>query len=934
MGKPQFTASELDSIYAVIIGACSLSIVGSLYVLVHIYRLRVRGGITSTQTMVAILSLLDLAVSLPKVIRVAGDDGSFACNVQGFLLSFLAVMSVVWNVCFAHSIYRKIVCRESEERLQRRLRLYIIVTIVPAFIASCVQYATNLIADATFYCWLPQPLYQLVFLYVWVILSIVYITVVLFVTQHHINKRAEIQGNLEAFASSAAITRQLRLYIVFFVINWLPSVIFRVTGPIFDIMTFPMAILMQATLCSIGFVTGIIYGGFLTHSPKFCQFRAAGSDYHAMTAPTQMTVAMTGEMAPSMNGRRQPLSLFVTTFNMGEGAISDEELEKWIPRGYDLYVIGVQECLQLQDLRVQIRSHIEGQASLRVNTSRSRFVRYAQFCREIGSTNTSLGYHGYIAITVFVRQRDVMSGAFFMAPKAQQAMNCGKSLLFGQRASNKGAVGFGFRYFDTSFAFVTCHLTSDIKGKSHVDRRNRDATDVIKSLHLNVDDLGFEFPLMHHHTFILGDLNYRLRQNHATPTEILELMVNARLSQPYNATHTSHRTKATKRARGRLLKKASTSSSKWIPAYASGDSDYSTAASMQTDMGSTSSTATEPKYIGIPIIGGGYDTPTLEDKEANTRMPAGGDAWEAVLAHDELRHLMNQSHVFYGFEEPRIAFDPTFRRVRQRGLPANSHHLTAEELATYYTTAIDGRGQRVPSYTDRILHFSQPDMRLRLQCSQYTSAEDVTCSDHKPVSAVFHTHVNRESRPLVARADLEDRPRLQAVPGVVECTLQIECLSLTWHHNAHAVLDSVNMNHLRVTVMFPLPSEDAFSEQRTLHELAAHLRGGMFTTTSPGDAEPMANSASLPYAEFRAQGVHHVTTARLVAAMHVTLKIHADPTASSSRCVGQGVIGLPKSVLDGSGERMPFLMTLSCGGQVRGTLEGSVSLVTAQATAT
>jgi hypothetical protein len=131
--------------------------------------------------------------------------------------------------------------------------------------------------------------------------------------------------------------------------------------------------------------------------------------------------------------------------------------------------------------------------------------------------------------------------------------------------------------------------------------------------------------------------------------------------------------------------------------------------------------------------------------------------------------------------------------------------------------------------------------------------------------------------------------------------------------------------------MFPLPSEDAFSEQRTLHEFAAHLRNGVFASGS--DPDTMSNTVSLPYHEFRARGAHHVTLARLSRAMHVALKIHTDPGVGPSRCVGQGAIGLPKAVLAGEGERMPFHMALSRGGELRGTLEGMVSLVTTQATA-
>lgn len=33
-----------------------------------------------------------------------------------------------------------------------------------------------------------------------------------------------------------------------------------------------------------------------------------------------------------------------------------------------------------------------------------------------------------------------------------------------------------------------------LKGKSKVRRRNRDSQDILKELHLNLEDVGFEFP--------------------------------------------------------------------------------------------------------------------------------------------------------------------------------------------------------------------------------------------------------------------------------------------------------------------------------------------------------------------------------------------------------------------------------------------------------
>ena len=110
-----------------------------------------------------------------------------------------------------------------------------------------------------------------------------------------------------------------------------------------------------------------------------------------------------------------------------------------------MYVIGVQECMDLADLQGKILRHL-------VSGSRSK---YANYSREIGKRATALGYHGYIALCIFVRTSAVASGRFRMPHRQRSNKNAqevfrGKSLLLFGRASNKGAVGMSFRFDGTS----------------------------------------------------------------------------------------------------------------------------------------------------------------------------------------------------------------------------------------------------------------------------------------------------------------------------------------------------------------------------------------------------------------------------------------------------------------------------------------------------
>lgn len=66
--------------------------------------------------------------------------------------------------------------------------------------------------------------------------------------------------------------------------------------------------------------------------------------------------------------------------------------DAWIPRGglYDIYAVGVQECLIPDQLCKAIHFFIGPS-------------QYTYFTESIGSGTTTLGFHGFIQLMVFVR---------------------------------------------------------------------------------------------------------------------------------------------------------------------------------------------------------------------------------------------------------------------------------------------------------------------------------------------------------------------------------------------------------------------------------------------------------------------------------------------------------------------------------------------------
>lgn len=174
-------------------------------------------------------------------------------------------------------------------------------------------------------------------------------------------------------------------------------------------------------------------------------------------------------------------------------------------------------------------------------------------------------------------------------------------------------------------------------------RRNRDAIDMLKGLHLNVDDVGFEFPLMHHHSFVLGDLNYRLTHRDASPSEILELVENIHRSE-LRASNSSG--SGNGGASGRAATAAS-SGKRW--SWRSGFLSDSSLLQRSAGTGSRNTRVDTETSLDVSMIertakSAGDDAESNASLEEFERIDD-KFIWDDIFAHDELKNWMGSAQV-------------------------------------------------------------------------------------------------------------------------------------------------------------------------------------------------------------------------------------------------------------------------------------------------
>ncbi|RHY22990.1 hypothetical protein DYB25_002915 [Aphanomyces astaci] len=368
-------------------------------------------------------------------------------------------------------------------------------------------------------------------------------------------------------------------------------------------------------------------------------------------------------------------------------------------------------------------------------------------------------------------------------------------------------------------------------------------------MHLQSIENEFDCHLMAHHTIFMGDLNYRLTALDATPDRILHMItdvVNNNLSDSTIKRGELYRSSVPaafdimeehdRKREGR-------------PTYVL---THTPKAEVAIDDARSSSTTMHPS-----------DAPPLST--TTTTM----SSWRCLMAHDELKQSMDNGDIFAAFEEASIAFPPTYRRVLDRALEVRQV-ATFDQIADLYTTILSDGRVRVPSYTDRILYHSLPMLQDRFICVQYTSAEYIGTSDHKPVSCVFDVWgVDKQPPPVATALAIKQEPCASIPLPLNTCmaalkvfTVHLVALDLVWGPPLEKLSDddwtsdddgstsggrdkalswtssaAANLadprgegrmirghRRLRVRSLFPLPCEDEFAEERKLAEVADHFQ--------------------------------------------------------------------------------------------------------------
>lgn len=249
----------------------------------------------------------------------------------------------------------------------------------------------------------------------------------------------------------------------------------------------------------------------LESGPHFHSGRAV-----AIEAPEPRTLLFPSRLAretfeslvrlESSRDRPSTLALFLTTFNVGNSQPPDS-LSPWLGRALeaDVVAIGAQECSYAVSEEAEegevTAVGVGAAAAAGVGSAKEHWHSLLQrHFPEAEFECVAMISAWDRCLTLFVK-RKLLS---VVSRVRQDTANVG----LGGVAGNKGAIGVRFSVYETDFVVVNSHLAAHHK---EVNRRNEDFASIAGGLrglrdHPEVDVLSSAV----HHTFWMGDLNYRI----------------------------------------------------------------------------------------------------------------------------------------------------------------------------------------------------------------------------------------------------------------------------------------------------------------------------------------------------------------------------------------------------------------------------------------
>jgi len=447
---------------------------------------------------------------------------------------------------------------------------------------------------------------------------------------------------------------------------------------------------------------------------------------------------------------RNFVKIFVGTWNIGNEAPVPSQFQHWLPENgddNDVFVIGLQECEY--ELTAEMKNRVSAnrveKKQNKAYFKKADVVHHAKLNTGVVAENnlaggklsniktyiklkvennlkktitSSVGKHFVTLILdqigdeyVLVRDAELAQMRLFVFTKkmhlhaVSSVQYCSEATGIGGIAANKGAVAVSLRIYGLRLGWISCHLAAHKKTK-HLKARNSNLSDIFRACDKILASRGYNLTSEMDHLFLLGDLNYRIDLRYLSEQTMAELAEK-------NYTIFSQ------------CMRSFPSSVPGVEDEEDSDTEFKSGNDFEdlvekADLEGAQS-GTRPQVMN-KVVKHCDATPNEWNLVSQLIFD---QKWEVLMEADQLGNEMKLLRCLTSFQEGKIAFEPTFKVLRDKAIPVYVF-------------------QRCPSYCDRVLWHSIPGRRSKIKQLELKCCPLVTSSDHKPVVSTFAIEMKQQ----------------------------------------------------------------------------------------------------------------------------------------------------------------------------------------------
>lgn len=250
-------SSDQEMVTSVLLVGSILSILGCFFIIILYFFLKLK---IFAYKLVLYMAIADLVHSVCLLLPLTEPW----CHIQGFLLEFSSLSSIIWTAIMAYSLYESVIKLNSN--IEAKEKHYLIVGFIVPLLISCIPEISQAYGYSQGWCWIVENeynyIYRIICFYLILAVVFVYNCVVYWIVWKKLYK--EILKDMkdeEINRINKDLVRKLKMYPVAMLVSYAGVASKRLIEMIhFKGEIFWLSLIGGGMMSLIGFFDAIVYG--------------------------------------------------------------------------------------------------------------------------------------------------------------------------------------------------------------------------------------------------------------------------------------------------------------------------------------------------------------------------------------------------------------------------------------------------------------------------------------------------------------------------------------------------------------------------------------------------------------------------------------------------------------------------------------------------